>query len=191
MEDSTAINLDRDKRYDERVRRSLVARDEADRARSESHITFFDKLAVLSASSIAVAISLIGASLSSKSIGLFSTLTSKGLTLASLGLLFAALSLCIIHNYLELKVYRRMVRLADLTAKQTIANQGFEYGQTWILASHQVQPNTANEIRDEEVKISSLRMVSYRIGFAASLSFLMGYLFVLSWIAGIVVRGPN
>jgi hypothetical protein len=183
MEDSTAINLERDKRFDEKLKSSQLAVEDRARASSESHTAFFDKLAVLSAGSIGVAISLIGAALSSKLVVSYFAPSSKWLIIGSLFLLFIALSLCILHNYLELKVQRHSVPLAKRVKEQVLMGRGFEYGNYGGL---EVFARINEDVMKLEGNMTSLRLAAYRVGLAASLSFLFGYLCVLVWIAIII-----
>lgn len=185
MEDSTAINLERDKSFNEKLRSSESALEDRRRESSESHTAYFDKLAILSAGSIGVAISLIGAALSSKLVVSYMTPTSKCLIVGSLFLLLVALSLCLLHNYLELKVQRHSVPLAQLVKEQVLLGRGFDYGNYGGIGAF-AQIN--KDVLKLEGAIASLRRIAYQVGLAASLSFLLGYFCVLVWVATIIYR---
>jgi hypothetical protein len=75
------------------------------------------------------------------------------------------------------------VPLAKRVKEQVLMGRGFEYGNYGGL---EVFARVNEDVKKLEGDILSLRRVAHRVGLAASLSFLFGYLCVLIWVAIII-----
>jgi hypothetical protein len=184
MEESTAINFDRDKRFYERF--ASAQRNTADRNRlaSDGHIAFFDKLAVLSAGSIGVSVSLLGAVLTSKSSALLTTRSAKYFVCASLFLLLLSLLLCLVHNHLQLGLLKRLIPLSRLIEDQVMLGRGFDFGNYSAMGPFQQKEK---EYEDASEAIERADKKISIVGSIASSCFGLGYLCVIVWIVTAIV----